>query len=394
MNNILIEANELSTYLSEIRRYLHANPGVGFDVEKSIEKVKAELEAIGIMPQKCGRAGIVATLGNRGVGKCVLLRADMDALEISEESGEDFASKNGKMHACGHDMHTSMLLGAARLLKAHEAALNGEVLLVFQPAEEILEGAKDMIDDGLLDNKSISAAIMLHVMTGVPIECGTAIIAPAGVSAPAAAMFEIKINGKGCHGSMPEKGRDPIICGAHIASALCEINARELASSQKAALTLGVFNAGNSANVIPDTALLKGSVRAFDQTVFEFMKQRICEISTGIASVFRTSAEVDFTSECPTLINNAGLADDIKLYLGELLGSKAIDASDMGDGSSGSEDFAYISHKVPSVMIALAAGDCRCGYAHPLHHPGVRFDESALPTGAAIYAYSALNLLG
>lgn len=126
--------------------------------------------------------------------------------------------------------------------------------------------------------------------------------------------------------------------------------------------------------------------------VYEFMKQRICEISTGIANVFRTSAEVKFTSECPTLINNAGLADDIHLYLSELLGSKAIDASDMGDSSSGSEDFAYISHKVPSVMIALAAGDCRCGYTHPLHHPGVRFDESALPTGAAIYAYTAMKI--
>ena len=394
VNNIIIEAEMISADLSNLRRYLHANPEVGFDVEITAEKVMLELESIGLKPYKFGRAGIVATVGQAESKSCVLLRADMDALEISEKSGEEFASKNGKMHACGHDMHTSMLLGAAKLLKAHEAELDGQVMLVFQPAEEILEGAKDMLDSGLADNKNIIAAIMLHVMTGVPIDSGTAIIAPAGVSAPAAAMFEINIQGKGCHGSMPEKGRDPIITGAHIASALCEINAREIASSQRAALTLGCFNTGNSPNVIPDSATLKGSMRAFDMDVYEFMKQRIREICKYTAAVFRTSAEVTFTSECPTLVNNAGLAGNIHLHLTKLLGrDRVIGASDMGESSSGSEDFAYISHKIPSVMIALAAGDSRRGYLYPLHHPSVRFDESALPIGAAIYAYTALRLL-
>ncbi|MBQ7820973.1 MAG: amidohydrolase [Clostridia bacterium] len=393
MNNILHEAEGLTKELIRIRRYLHSHPGVGFDIADTAAFVARELEDIGMSPRKCGRAGITALLGNNN-RHTVLLRADMDALDISEDSQEPFASQNGHMHACGHDMHTAMLLGAARLLKAHENELDGCVKLMFQGAEEILSGASDMISSGVLDEPQVDTAVMIHVMTGIPIDTGSVIVAPAGVSAPAADMLEITVRGAGSHGSMPEKGVDPIITAAYIATALCEINARELSINNKAVLTLGSFNAGSSANVIPDTAVIKGSLRAYSDETREMLKRRVSEIVSNVSAAFRASADVRFTSGCPTLINDAELSVKMQSCMRTLLGEKhAIKASDMGESSSGSEDFAYVSHKVPSVMIALAAGDSRRGYEYPLHHPKVRFDEKALPVGAAVYAFAAMKLL-
>lgn len=394
MTNILHEAEAISADTVSARRYLHSHPGTGFDIPETIAFTASELEKSGIDAKKCGRAGITALIGDSSRGHTVLLRADMDALKIREDSGESFASENGCMHACGHDMHTSMLLGAARILKTHENELNGCVKLMFQGGEEIFEGAGDMIDSGVLEDPKVDAAVMIHVMTAVPIEAGSVIVAPPGVSAPAADIFEITVRGSGTHGSMPEKGIDPILAASHIICALCEINARELSLSDRAALTIGCINAGDAANVIPDSAVIKGSLRAFSDETRELIHRRIKEISSAVAQAFRASAEVRFTSGCPTLMNDPNLSKTVHGYMTDLLSSKrAIPASGMASGSSGSEDFAYVSHKVPSVMLALAAGDSRNGYEYPLHHPKVRFDESALSVGAAVYAYTAMRLL-
>ena len=398
---LLQEAHELRDCISKERRTLHQNPETGFDISATLSFVKSELLDMGLQPMDCGKAGVVALVGGKKPGKVFLLRADMDALPITEEADVDFASQNGKMHACGHDMHTAMLLGAARLLKAHEAEIAGTVKLMFQPAEEIFEGSHDMIQAGLLEHPKVDAALMIHVMAGMPFPAGTVIVSAPGVSAPAADYFEIKVQGKGCHGSMPNTGVDPLTAAAHILIAIQEIHARELAMDDRAVLTIGTMNAGTAANVIPDSVTMGGSIRTFDEQTRAFIKQRLAEISEGIARSFRGEASVSFGSGCPTLVNDRDLSVCCEQYVKDLLGSgKAFSVAELnamsGGGSSksaGSEDFAYVSQEVPSIMLALASGQPEKGYGYPQHHPMVKFDEDALPVGSAVYAYTALRWL-
>ena len=398
---LLQEAAELRDCISRERRALHQNPETGFDISATLSFVKSELLDMGLQPMDCGKAGVVALVGGKKPGKVFLLRADMDALPITEEADVDFASQNGKMHACGHDMHTAMLLGAARLLKAHEAEIAGTVKLMFQPAEEIFEGSHDMIQAGLLEHPKVDAALMIHVMAGMPFPAGTVIVSAPGVSAPAADYFEIKVQGKGCHGSMPNTGVDPLTAAAHIRIAIQEIRARELAMDDRAVLTIGTMNAGTAANVIPDSVTMGGSIRTFDEQTRAFIKQRLAEISEGIARSFRGEASVSFGSGCPTLVNDRDLSVCCEQYVKDLLGSgKAFSVAELnamsGGGSSksaGSEDFAYVSQEVPSIMLALASGQPEKGYGYPQHHPMVKFDEDALPVGSAVYAYTALRWL-
>lgn len=398
---LLSEAEKISEVIVKERRALHQIPGVEFDIGDTLAFVKKELEDMGYGPKPCGRAGLVALAGGKKPGKVFLLRADMDGLPIREEADLDFASKNGRMHACGHDMHTAMLLGAARLLKEHEEEIEGTIKLMFQPAEEVFEGSRDMIGSGLLENPRVDAALMIHVMANMPFPAGTVVVSAPGVSAPAADYFDIKVQGKGCHGSMPNTGVDPLTAAAHILISLQEIHARELAMGEKAVLTFGTMNAGTASNVIPDTVTMGGTLRTFDEESRSYIKNRMGEIAQAVAHAFRAEAEVIFGSGCPTLVNDKEMSLSCERYVKELLGpGKAFSVTElnaMGGGSSsktaGSEDFAYVSQQVPSVMLALASGQPDKGYCYPQHHPMVKFDESALPGGSAVYAYTALRWL-
>ncbi|MDY3906540.1 MAG: M20 family metallopeptidase [Lawsonibacter sp.] len=399
---ILREAEAIRHHISDQRRQLHQHAETGFDLTETLAFVKRELTDMGLHPVDCGRAGVVALVGGKKPGKVFLLRADMDALPIREEADVPFASQNGNMHACGHDMHTSMLLGAARLLKDHEDEIQGTVKLMFQPAEEIFEGSRNMIGAGLLEDPKVDAALMIHVMAGMPFPAGTVIVSAPGVSAPAADYFEIKVQGKGCHGSMPNTGIDPLTAAAHILIALQEIHARELAMDDRAVLTIGTMQAGTAANVIPDTVVMGGSLRTFDEETRALIKNRMTEIAEGTAKAFRAEASVTFGSGCPTLVNDKDLSRCCETYVKELLGpGKAFSVTElnaMGGGgksskSAGSEDFAYVSQQVPSIMLALASGQPEQGYGYPQHHPMVKFDESVLPGGSAVYAYTALRWL-
>ncbi|CDB69400.1 amidohydrolase family protein [Eubacterium sp. CAG:252] len=401
-NNILQEAAAYQEQLVQTRRYLHSHPETGFDLKNTTEYVRKELIAMGYEPVMCGKSGIIALAGKKKSGKVFLIRGDMDALPIKEESDVPFSSDNGKMHACGHDMHTTMMLGAARLLKSHEYEIEGTVKLMFQPAEEIFEGSDDMINAGVLNSPDVDAAMMIHVMAGLPIPAGTVISCDGGVSAPAADYFYIDIQGKGCHGSMPNNGVDPITIAAHIITGLSEINSRELGLSDDAVITIGTINAGNAANVIPDTAHMSGTIRTYDEETRSYIKQRVSDIASNIASAYRGSASVTYGSGCPCLLNNPDLATCSAKYLNELLGpSRTFTAAQLnamsGGGkaskSTGSEDFAYVSQKVPSIMFALAAGTPQDGYCYPQHHPKVKFDEAILSEGSAVYAYTAMRWL-
>ncbi len=394
MKELLKESKKLREEWSKNRRCLHKNAETGFELENTLAFVKTRLEELGYAPKFCGKAGIIATVGE-GENN-FLLRADMDALPIRERSGEQFAAKNGNAHACGHDMHTAMLLGAAKLLKERENQLCGKVTLLFQAAEEILEGAKDIIDNGGL-NPLPQAAMMIHVMTSVELPTGTAIVTSEGVSAPAADFFTIEIQGKGCHGSAPWNGVDALSVGAHILLGLQEISAREISVSTPAVLTVGSLQTGLAGNAISDFALLHGTLRAFDEDVRDRIKTRVEEVSKNIAKAFRAKAKVRYEGGCPTLVNDGELSAFTYNAAKELLGGGVFSSNELGGNtrrdSGGSEDFAYISHEVPSVMVAIAAGEKKEGYIYPLHHPNVRFDEDALPVGAALYACVAMQWL-
>lgn len=389
--DILKEAKELAGELSAWRQYLHAHAETGFDLPQTTAFIEEELKKMGYTPQKCGKAGVIAEVGE---GEVFLLRADIDALPMQEKSGLKYACKNGNMHACGHDMHAAMLLGAAKLLKAREGDIKGKVRLLFQPAEEILEGAKDVIEDGALTGAA--AAMTMHVMTNVPLPVGTAVVGSAGVGAPAADFFTLRVKGKSCHGSAPWKGVDALSAAAHILIALQELPARELNPGMPAVLTIGAMNAGKAGNVIADFVELKGTLRAFDEEVRTEVKKRIKQIAQSIAKAFRARAEIVYEGGCPTLVNDEkmselairaarGILGEDKAYL-----SATLDG-DIRKRSGGSEDFAYITQKVPSVLLAIAAGEREKGYCYPLHHPKVKFDEEALYMGVALYAHIAIQ---
>ena len=394
---ILREAKALQEEIKSHRLWLHTHAETGFDLTETKPYVKSALMKMGYTVQECGRAGLVTTVGKPG-GKVLLLRADMDALPIAEEADVDFACQNGRMHACGHDMHTAMLLGAAKILKTHESELDGMVKLMFQPAEEIFEGSKDMIASGVLENPRPDAALMIHVAAGMPLPAGTVVVSAPGVSAPAADYFTIRVHGKGCHGSAPQNGIDPLTAAAHILIALQEIHARELSASDEAVLTIGTFHAGEAGNVIPDTATMGGTIRTYDEKTRAYLKERITAIAKNVAEAFRAGAEVSFGSGCPTLVNDKGLSETVTGYLKDLLGAnRAFTTAELSGGKpargGGSEDFAYVSHEVPSLMLALAAGEPSKGYVYPQHHPKVKFDESVLSTGAAVFVDCALQYL-
>lgn len=390
---ILAEAKAMEPELIRHRRYLHQHPGTGFDLKETVEYVKKCLEDMGYTVSTCGRAGLTAQVGKPGKG-VFLLRADMDGLPVQEEAEVEFAAINGNMHACGHDMHTAMLLGAAKLLKVHEDELDGMVRFMFQPSEETFEGARDMIENGVLQD--VDGALMIHVAAGMPIPAGTVILSSPGVSAPAADYFTVRVQGKGCHGSAPQNGIDPLTAAAHILIGLQEIHSRELAADQEAVLTVGSFHGGDAANVIPDSVTMGGTIRTYDEKTREYLKSRIQEISRGIAGAFRAEAEVSFGTGCPTLVNDGTLCRDVESQLRQLLPPGRVFTTVQLSGGKparggGSEDFAYVSQQVPALMMALAAGESDKGYLYPQHHPKVKFDENTLHIGCSVFAWCALE---
>ena len=317
---LLKEARALEPQLQQWRRTLHRHPEVGFDLPHTKELVKKALTEMGYEPKDCGKAGVIALAGGKKPGKTILLRADMDALPIHEDSGEEFSSEvPGKMHGCGHDMHTAMLLGAAKLLKAHEDELEGTVKLEFQPAEEIFQGSPDMIAGGLLEDPHVDAAVMFHVLAGMPLPVGTVLVPGGGITMASCEQYHIVVKGKGGHGSTPENCIDPITAAAHIHIALQEINSRELKPGDFGVLTTGRFEAGAASNVIPDVAQMWGTIRTTDPEKLRLMR-------TLGADKRQILWLLVFPANCPTLFStlkvNVGLSW-VGVIMGEFLVSRA-----------------------------------------------------------------------
>ena len=396
--DLLNEAKALEPQLQTWRRTLHRHPEVGFDLPQTKALVKQALTAMGYAPQDCGKAGVLALAGGKKPGKTLLLRGDMDALPIQEQSGEEFSSEiPGRMHGCGHDMHTAMMLGAAKLLKAHEDEIEGTVKLEFQPAEEIFQGSPDMIANGLLEDPKVDAAVMFHVLAGMPLPAGTVLVPGGGITMASCEQYHITVHGKGGHGSTPHACVDPITAAAHIHIALQEINSRELDPNAFGVLTTGCFKAGAASNVIPDTAEMFGTIRTTDpdNKTGELIRKRMTEIAQGVALAFRCTAEVEFSDYCPCMVVDKALAADALTYMTDLLGAGAMDMTPLtgGKAGGGSEDFAFVSHEVPTVSMFISAGNAKDGYLYGQHHPKVRFDDSILYEGSAAYSYFALRWL-
>ena len=294
-------------------------------------------------------------------------------------------------------MNTVKRLGAAKLLKEHEDEIEGTIKLEFQPAEEIFQGSLDMLKNGLLENPKVDAAVMFHVLAGMPLPVGTVLVPGGGITMASCEQYHITVHGKGGHGSMPNACIDPITAAAHIHIALQEINSRELDPAKFGVFTTGRFEAGKASNVIPDSADMWGTIRTVDPegAVSEQIHQRMTEIAQGVAAAYRCTADVEFSDHCPCMVVDTPLAKNALTYMTELLGRGAMDMTVLTGGKpgGGSEDFAFVSHEVPTVGMFLSAGNAKEGYVYGQHHPKVRFDDSVLYTGSAAYVYMALRWL-
>ena len=390
LRTLLQEAEVMQPEILADRRALHRNPETGAELPETAAYVKRRLEALGYAPRMLA-GGVAAEITGEKTGRCILLRADMDALRIREETALDFRSENGNMHACGHDLHAAMLLGAAGLLQKHRQELAGTVRLVFQPDEEGFTGAKAMLAAGVLrEAPQPQAAVALHVHSGTPsglVLCGR------GTFMAGCTIFRVTAEGTGCHGAMPETGIDPINIAAHIYLALQELTARELAAEVPAVVTVGRFHGGEAPNIIPGTCVLEGTIRTFDREVTARLMARIGEIAENTARAFRGSARVEELASAPPLKNDPALMNRMADWTEELVGSQRVYRMDKG--GMGSEDFASYTYEVPSAYLLLGAGtaaeDSRFG--KPMHNPQVVFNEKILPEGAALYAMAALRWL-
>ena len=390
MKEIMNQAKLIKDELISYRRTMHSNPEVGSELPKTKAYVMDKLKEFGYEPQEICESGIVATIKGNKEGKVFLLRADMDALPMKEVTECDFKSNNGSMHSCGHDMHTSMLLGAAKLLKQNQDKIEGTVKLVFQPDEEGFTGAKKMIQSGVLENPKVDAAMAMHVHSGTP---SNVVLCGLGTSIAGCNRFRIVVRGNGCHGAMPELGVDPINIAAHIYISLQEIIAREISATQSAVLTIGKFVAGEAANIIPGEVVMEGTIRSLNKEIGEFIFNRVNDIVISTAKMFRGEAELIELSSVPPLTNDTELSKEVTSYLKDLLGEKSVVLFE--GGGMGSEDFASYSYKVPSVYLMLGAGTKQENplYGEAMHNEKVVFNEDILPTGAAVHAYSAIMWL-
>ena len=386
--NYYERAAALREELIENRRYFHTNAEVGLNMPKAKAYVLKKLEEYGLDPKECGM-GVTATLG-RG-GKTILLRADMDALPMAEESGLEFACPTGQQaHTCGHDFHAAMLLTAAKLLKESEDQLEGTVKFMFQPAEETFEGSKDMIEHGILEDPKPDAALAYHVGPGkMPV--GIFMYNAGGTLMFSMDGFEISIKGRGSHGAFPHMAVDPINIGAHIYLALQELIARECDPSNACVLTVGQFHAGSAPNIIPESAVLEGTIRTNKAEERQKLVRRLKEVVEGTAAVYGGTAEVKFPCGVPTLVCDAALTNEMVGYMKELpipglMGVPNISAS-------ASEDFALITEQIPSAYLYLSAGYQDERGAYSSHNPKVQFNEDVLPVGAACLAHCAVQWL-
>jgi amidohydrolase len=366
--------------LTRWRRDIHAHPELGFEEQRTSDLVAAKLAEFGCEVYRgIGKTGVVGRLRVGASPRSVGLRADMDALPIQEANNFDYRSRNdGRMHACGHDGHTTMLLGAARYL-AETRNFDGTVNFIFQPAEEGLGGAAAMVEEGIFDRFPCDAIFGMHNTPGLAVGKFTIRTGPMMAGG---GFFDITVLGRGAHGARPESGVDPVIAASHIAAALQTIVSRNVRPVDTAVVSVTRFHAGDAYNVIPEKAVIGGTVRAFDNETFGLIEQNMKRIANGVATGFGATAEVDFRSLFPPLINNVEEAAFIAEAAAEVVGPENVERN--GNLVMASEDFSHMLNRRPGAYIRIGNGDApgTC----QVHNPGYDFNDAALPIGASLFA--------
>ncbi|MCO5222674.1 MAG: amidohydrolase [Thermomicrobiales bacterium] len=375
------------------RRYFHQHPELGFQEFETAKLVQERLAAMGVEDIRTGIAvtgvtGLIKGAKPGGPDKVVLVRADMDALPIHEENKVDYVSTiDGKMHACGHDAHTSMLLGVGRLLLDRRDEFSGTVKLLFQPAEEGGGGARVMIEEGVLEDPPVDLVFGQHVAAEVPV--GQVELRP-GACMAAADRFEILVKGRGGHGAQPHLTVDPIAIGSQIVSALQTIVAREVDPTKQAVVTVGAFLAGDAPNVIPDTATLRGTLRSFDPEVRELIGRRVGEIAVGIASAMRAEVEYTYAPGYPATINDPEQTAMVREVAEEILGAENVRE---GELMMGAEDFSYFLEKKPGCFFFTGTRDEEKGISWGHHHPRFDVAEDGMAIGMEVMVSAVLRAL-
>lgn len=393
--NFLKKGADLKDELTAWRRDFHENPELGFEEFRTSEVIKQFLSSEGIPFYSSATTGIYGiikgTAEGADKGKTIAVRADMDALPLQDRKACEYSSKvEGKMHACGHDAHMTILMGACKILNGMKDKLKGNVVLLFEPAEETIGGARFMIKEGVLDNPHVDAVIGLHVAEGI--ECGKISIKKGVVNA-ASNPFNIKIIGKGGHGAHPEDTVDPVLITSNIIVTLQSIISREIPPTEAALITIGSIHGGSAQNIIPEEVNISGIIRTMRTEHREYVIKRLIEVVEGISKSMRGKCEIDIQESYPCLYNNDVMVDMMKKCASEIIGESNVEEQEKP--SMGVESFAYFSMERPAVFYFLGAGNSEKGIINPAHGSFFDIDESCLPIGAAIQAkfvYDYLNL--
>jgi amidohydrolase len=382
------DAERLMPELVAWRRELHRHPELGFEEHRTARFVESRLRDLGLEPWTgIAETGVVAILrAPEALGAPVLLRADMDALPIQEVEGRDYGSEvPGKMHACGHDGHMAMLLGAATLLASRKDRLRHDVVLCFQPGEEGFGGALRMIEEGLLDKTGTGSAYALHLWS--PSEAGTLLVRP-GVIMAAQDEFVARVVGRGGHGALPHTTRDPIVAAALAISALQTVVSREIDPIETAVVSVGSFHAGSAPNVIPDFAELKGTLRSFDKGVRLQVRNRVAEVLEGVVRAAGCRLELDMQEGYPPVVNDPAAVESARASARRVFGDANVhEPAPM----AAAEDFSYFLERVPGAFMLIGAGNAERDITAPHHSPRFDIDESVLPRGAEMLARLALE---
>lgn len=385
------EAKAILDQVIEWRRHLHQNPEIGLETVNTEAYIVDELKKMGLndITQGIGGHGVRAVISGALPGKNLALRADCDALPIREETGLSFASDNGNMHACGHDAHSAMLLATARLLNSRKDQLKGKVVLIFQPAEEQVIGAKAMIDDNVLEGQDIHEILGLH--TGVlwkEFKAGEIGIKRGGMMA-SIDRFKITIRGKGGHGAIPHMTVDPISMAGQLIVKLQTIISREKDPLKGVVLTIGQISGGTAFNIIPDECILEGTVRTLDPETRKLVENRIRTISEATARSMRGKVEVEYIAGPPPLINTEDVIDRFKDVAVKILGEEKV--REINEPTMGSEDFAFFLEKIPGAFIFHSGCNVEKGQTYPHHNSKFDIDEETLWIGPALFAEYALS---
>ena len=374
-------------YIIEKRRYFHMNPEPSFNEYNTSKVVQEELTKIGIPFEIFAKTGIIATIKGQNPGKTVLLRADMDALEVCEKNNVSYKSqKEGLMHACGHDGHIAMLLGAAHVLNEIKNDISGEIKLLFQPAEEIAKGAKAMIEESKIID-SIDAAFAIHLWQGVPVG---KISLESGARMAAADLFSIKVKGKSGHGSMPHETIDAVVVASAIVMNLQHLVSRNTNPLDTLVVTVGKLTAGTRHNIIAGEALLEGTIRSFSDEVWKKIPEQIERVVKNTAAAYNAEAEIDLVRATPPLVNNQDISDILKASAEKLYGEEVVTKYEK---TPGGEDFAYFTQAVPGALAFVGIRNDEKGINSPHHNETFDMDEEALEMGANLYAQFAIDFL-